>query len=271
MVALWVVIGLVIAATAVSIFGAAFSVLGLGLLFTGAAKAVMGMAAALEFAKFVLAAYLHQRWKFLNFIFKSYLTSAVVILSLITSIGIFGYLSDAYQSASKDLETETIKLTNLKSEQQRNEAEIVRLNRSVDEIPANRVTKRIQVRAEIEPEVNRLVKRNAVIETQIGEANLQILKVKQKVGPLLYIARAFNLDIDTVVKYQILLFVLVFDPLAICLVIATSEAIDSRKRKPSESSTTTTSLSMEPVAPTANEEIIQMSFVAEENKDTKVA
>jgi hypothetical protein len=61
--------------------------------------------------------------------------------------------------------------------------------------------------------------------------DLKVLDIKKKVGPLIYISKAFNIDIDTTVKYLIFIFVLVFDPLAICLVIASTQAIDSRKNK----------------------------------------
>lgn len=227
----WIILGLIIAAASVSALGAAFSIVGLGALFSGALLAVWVMAGSLEFAKFVLAAYLHQRWNHLRFIFKSYLVSSVVILSLITSMGIFGFLTNAYQSASSALDSETIKLDSLKTQQANNAAEITRLNKSVEEIPAARISKRIQARAEIEPSILELTKQNENLEKQITESNLRILDVKQKVGPLIYISKAFNIDIDTVVKYLILLFVTVFDPLAICLVIATSEALDSRKNK----------------------------------------
>lgn len=265
MVSLWVIIGLVVAATAVSIFGAVFSILGLAALFSGAVKAVFGMAASLEFAKFVLAAYLHQRWKFLNLVFKSYLTSAVVILSLITSMGVFGFLSDAYSSASHELETETVKLTNLQNEKGRVSIELARLTKSIEEIPANRITKRMQARQEFEPAMKVLNDDLAAIEKKIGEANLQILKVKQKVGPLLYISKAFNMNIDDVVKYLILLFVIVFDPLAICLVIATSEALQSRSSKKGELTDTPSrqpdsGATVTPLREADPNEVITMSF-----------
>ena len=230
MVALWCVIGLILATASVSTLGAAFSVVGIGALFSGALLAVYAMAASLEFAKFVLAAYLHQRWNNLNRVFKYYLAFAVVILSCITSMGIFGFLSDAYQSASTAIEAENIKIANLKNLKSSQENEIVRLNRSIDEIPETRISKRLKARAEAEPMIAAMTKKIEALESQIGQSNLNMLEVKKKVGPLIYIAKAFNMEIDAVVKYFILLFVSVFDPLAICLVIATSEALDSRKK-----------------------------------------
>src|SRR3989338_6240375 len=230
MISLWLVIGLIIATVTTATLGAGFSVLGIAALFSGAAMATGAMAIALEFAKFVLSAYLHQRWQQMNILYRSYLTFSVIILSLITSMRIFGFLSSAYQSASTVLETENVKLAALKEKQIRFTSEIERLNRSINEIPANRVSKRIQVRAEIEPIIADLSKQIMGTDGLITQSNLKILEVKEKVGPLIYIAKSFDKDIDTVVKYFIFLFVFVFDPLAICLVIATSEALESRRK-----------------------------------------
>lgn len=230
-VALWVVIGLIISAACVSALGAAFSVVGLGTLFSGAMVAVWAMAGSLEFAKFVLAAYLHQRWKYLNIVFKSYLVLSVTILSLITSMGIFGFLSDAYQSSAHEIEEINIKLNNLRSQQKLNQAEIARINKGIDEIPESRVTKKMKARAEAEPRILSLIKASEDIDRNIGRVNLQLHEIKKKIGPLVYIARAMNKDVDTIVTYLILVFVVVFDPLAICLVIATSEAMETRRRK----------------------------------------
>ena len=227
-VSLWITVGLVLASTAVASLGAYFSIHGLGLLFSGAVVAVWAMAGSLEFAKFVLAAYLHQTWKQQNVVFKSYLSFAIVVLSIITSVGIYGFLSDAYTSASAVLESETVKLEGLQAQQKTITAEMNRLNAMVDEIPANRITRRLKMRAEIEPAVSELQKKYVATERLLTESNLKVIEVKKKVGPLIYIARNLNMNIDRVVSYLILIFVLVFDPLAICLVIAATHAIASR-------------------------------------------
>lgn len=266
MIALWCVIGLIIATVSVSTLGAAFSVVGLAALFSGAALAVMVMAGSLELAKFVLAAYLHQRWNALGVIFKYYLVAAIVILSAITSLGIFGFLSDAYQSATAALEAEAVKLESLKTQQASLRSEIGRLNKSIDEIPVNRVTKRIETRKEIEPLIATLTKQIDGLEQKVTQSNLHTLELKKKVGPLVYIAKAFKIDIDTVVKYLILLLVCVFDPLAICLVIATSEALESRR--PGAKKTPTASpqdLASHPHG--GSDEILQMRFVGDKEND----
>lgn len=231
MVQLWVLIGLIVSAFAVSLLGAAFSIVGIGKLFTGAVLAVWLMAGALELAKFVIAAFLHQVWEKLNFLLKVYLLISVVVLSVITSMGIFGFLSDAYQESSFTLETAQVKLDSLQAEKLRNEQEVARINKSIDEIPANRITRKMKAREEAAPILAELAKDADRIAKDITAANLSVIEVKNKVGPLIYIARAFNMDIDQVVKYQIFLFVFVFDPLAICLVIAVSEAQKRRRQE----------------------------------------
>lgn len=295
MISLWITIGLIISAILVSTLGAYFSIVGIGALFSGALVAVWLMAGSLEFAKFVLAAYLHQTWKNLNFAIKMYMTFAVVTLSLITSIGVFGFLSDAYQSASAVLEGEAIKLDNLKKQQEIITAEIERLNYSVEEIPEDRISRRLAARAAIEPKILELNKKYAEGEKQITESNLAILEVKKKVGPLIYISRNMNIPIDKVVQYLILIFVTVFDPLAICLVIASTHSLETRRagkntqasapvempvEKPVASQQQVKKeISEEPVSdekPVSDEIIVQMNFKDEEvvpassKTDTKV-
>lgn len=228
MIQLWVIIGLALSAAAVSALGATFSVLGMGKLFSGAMLAVWLMSGALELAKFTVAAYLHQTWSNIGFIFRTYLISSVVILSIITSMGIFGFLSDAYNASSAILESENIRLQRLQNEQTQANAEIARIIRSIDEIPSDRITKKMKARADVEPAIKDLNAKIGRTEAQIADAKIKIIEVKQKVGPLIYISKAFNLDIDTVVKYLILVLVSVFDPLAICLVIGFSDAVIKR-------------------------------------------
>lgn len=225
---IWITIGLIISAICVSTLGAYFSIIGLGALFSGAVLAVWFMAGALELSKFVLAAYIHQRWKEIGGAFKYYLTFAIVVLSLITSLGIFGFLSDAYQSASTAIQSENIRLETEKNQMEMTRQEIARLNKAIDEVPDARITKKMKVRSEMEPAIAELTKKLEGYEKKISSYNLSIVEIQKKVGPLIYISRAFNIEIDAVVKYLILIFVLVFDPLAICLVIASSQAINSR-------------------------------------------
>src|SRR3954469_18080527 len=91
---------LAIAAFSISSIGATFSIFGLTSLFAGAVFSVGLMAASLEFAKLVTAGFLYRYWGHINHLMRAYLSAAVVTLCLITSMGIFGFLSNAYQQSS---------------------------------------------------------------------------------------------------------------------------------------------------------------------------
>jgi hypothetical protein len=164
----------------------------------------------------------------LTLIYRTYMLGAVIVLSMITSMGIFGFLSDAYQTSFAELSIQQIKVDSLKAQQTRNLEEIGRINRSIDMIPDNRVSQQIIARQRAEPLIRELVAKNEAIAEQFKLANLKTLDIKTKAGPLVYVAQLFHEEIDTVVKWLILVFVSVFDPLAICLVIATSKALSQK-------------------------------------------
>lgn len=272
MVQLWIVIGLALSAFSVSLLGATFSIVGIGKLFSGEVLAVCLMAGALELSKFVVAAYLHQTWQRIGLIFRTYLVSCVVILSLITSMGIFGFLSDSYSTSTGVLEAENIKLQKLQSELGMANSEVARITRTVDEIPDRRISKKIKARADIEPIIREFKEKILNIESQISEAQIHIIKVKQKVGPLIYISKTFNMDIDTVVKYLILVLVSVFDPLAICLVIALSDALIRRNQMQNFSVAVNAEASKNPHTVVSPEDAIaslKMSFEDEEKPVVK--
>jgi hypothetical protein len=220
---------LAVAAGLVSFIGATFSVSGLAKLFSGAPKSVTFMAGSLEFAKVVTAGFLHQNWVYLGRPLKVYLSSAVMALIMITSLGIFGYLSHAYQTSSVGLKNVQIQIDGLTKSEQEYQEETKRIQASIDEIPSTRITKKMELQKQMEPELERLKK-----QTMDAGANLQRLLVQKQgfqteIGPLAYVADAFNLNMDYVARWLIMLFVCVFDPLAICLVFAVSWSLKTRK------------------------------------------
>lgn len=214
----------------VSIVGAAFSISGLARLFSGAPLAVMIMAGALEFAKMVSASFLHSNWHRLHLIMRIYLSIAVGILMSITSLGIFGYLSYAYQRTSSDLKETMVNLESMAIQDRKVQEEINRLQAEVDQIPTSRVTKRLEVQREIDPRLEQLKKQSMDLQMKIREANLKKLSYQVEIGPVVYVAQIINKDMDSVANWLIALFVFVFDPLAVCLVLATSFAIKNRDK-----------------------------------------
>ena len=128
------------AAIAVAGTGAYFSVTGLGVLFSGASTAVIVMASALEFAKLVSASYLEQKWNETTLFLKVYLTSAVFILMLITSAGIFGYLSNAFQQQNIKLQQIDREILVFQTKIDQNTAQIEQLSTQINESNKNQTT-----------------------------------------------------------------------------------------------------------------------------------
>ena len=214
-----------LSALVISGVGATFSVTGLAKLFSGAPVAVMFMAGALEFAKLVCASFLHRTWKLMNPFLKTYLTVAISILVMITSMGIFGYLTHAYQSTSEKLKATEVRIESFSKEEKKIAAEIEKLEDEIKLIPPERLSKKLEVQKELAPQFE-LLKRQAMdTNIRMRELNIQKLSFQTEIGPLLYVARAFGKDTDTVAHWLIFIFVLVFDPLAVCLVVSTSFAI----------------------------------------------
>lgn len=213
----------------ISLTGAAFSIAGLMKLFSGAPYAVMVMAGALELAKMVSASFLHRNWGQLNVIMRIYMTIAIGILMSITSMGIFGYLSFAYQNTSINLKNTNVKIEFLESEARKIQRETERLQAVIDSIPANRVTRRMDTQKELEPEFQTLQRQAVEVQMNLRNENLKKLSYQMEIGPVIFVAELFGGKTDNVATWLIILFVIVFDPLAVALVLATSFAIQQRE------------------------------------------
>jgi hypothetical protein len=225
------IIVLGVSAAVISITGACFSIAGLTKLFAGAPLAVGVMAAALEFCKMMAASFLHRNWRQLHFIMKIYMTMAVGVLMCITSMGIFGYLSYAYQRTASELKNTMVKIDYLESQQRKIQGEQDRVQKELDEIPASRITKKMEAQKEAEPHIQELQKQSIEVQMQLRNENLKKLSFQMEIGPVVYVAELFNAKTDQVATYLILLFVFVFDPLAVCMVLATNFAIRMREEE----------------------------------------
>lgn len=214
----------------ISFIGATFSIAGLAKLFAGAAISVACMAAALEFAKIVTAGFLYRYWGHINPLMRTYLGTALMVLMGITSMGIFGYLSNAYQKSSLQLKTYHLQMQSLQDENERILTEIQKTEKFIADIPNSRISKKFELHKEAEPRLQQLHLQSEAILHQMDSLNLEILSTQTKVGPLIYVAEALHTNVDTVAKYLILLFVSVFDPLAICLIFAWSLAVRLREK-----------------------------------------
>lgn len=238
-----------------------FSVTGLGLLFYGASTAVIIMASTLEFAKLVVAAYLKQSWVIVERTLKVYLTIALVSLMVITSAGIYGFLSDAFQKQSLRLEAverqigliknkikindgeisryeqKITNLTNLRNSQESNLSKLIDKEKSTYRISTMIKSADLEIK-ESSKKLDSLNNTNILLYNQIEEVKTKNTDLEEQVGGFRFVAEVLGVDIKQAVKWFILLIVLVFDPLAIALVLA----FNSRKTELVEMETEKTSI-----------------------------
>jgi len=236
---------LTLAATA-----AYFSIVGLMTIFSGAALSIAFMASVLEFGKIVSAAWLHYEWDRINNLVRTYFTTAVVVLMLITSMGIFGYLSKAHIDASvtsdsysleasivdKRLEGKQLQLDNLTGRLESLDY-VLQTSQPKDRNYVNKVqtTERNEINAEIDILVDEIV----ALNEQKMPILRQQLDQEAELGPVKYIADMIYGDdaesyYDNAVRWIILTIIFVFDPLAIMLLIVSTAAFKRDREKPAK-------------------------------------
>ena len=207
-----------------------YSVFGLSKLFSGAMFAVVVMAGSLEFAKLVSASFLYRYWDRVNKVLKIYMTVGVVVLVFVTSAGIFGFLSNAYQGATVQFEKESTALLYKEDrlEQLSEDKKFLKeeLEVAVSELPDNFRTAKRKLREEYQPKINKINTDMMTLKSEIGDLKIILVETGIDVGPAIYLARVFGTDVDTVVKFFIFILIFVFDPMAISLVIAYNRILE---------------------------------------------
>jgi hypothetical protein len=227
-----------------------FSVTGLGVLFAGASVSVMVMASSLELAKLVAATYLKQKWDEIGGFNKWYLTISVAVLMLITSAGIFGYLSNAFQAQSLQLQQVDREIAVHQTKIDQNTAQITQLSTQITEFNTNqgkildggkvnsRLIRSIDNRdkqiSKINDKISNLQTQNAEETEKINQIKISNLDLEKEVGGFRFVADAFGMELKNVVKFFIFLIVIVFDPLAVALIIAFNGLIEDKKKKQRE-------------------------------------
>jgi chorismate mutase len=214
-----------LAAFLLSGIAAYYSIIGLAAIFTGAFWPVVIMGGALEFAKLVTASWLYRNWKTTPFLLRGYLTAAVVILMLITSMGIFGFLSKSHIDSTLDAgdNSTEIKMLNQKETITKDKLEYLLARAKDPSTASNKLDKQIQ---DTQKELS-----------EINKQKLPLLKEENKltaeVGPIKYVADIFYGDgdgaLDKAVRLVIFFIMLVFDPLAVLLLIAGNITIKENK------------------------------------------
>lgn len=254
-----------LSALSVSASAAFYSVSGLGKMFAGASLQVMILAGSLEFAKLVTASLLYEYWNKLNQALKYYLLISTIVLILITSAGIYGFLSSAYQETAFKVENQdknvgmydkrikiiqgeisrfenqvsqknsrAVQVTNIRTSLQQAQDQLISQSKSTSSI-------RGQIK-EIDSEIKRIDLEIQVLNDSISSKNYQITSLEnqkleastnsdlaKEVGPLKYIADLTGSSLAEVVNWYILILMFVFDPLAIALVLASNFAFSKIK------------------------------------------
>ena len=244
-----------LSALSVSASAAFYSVSGLSKLFAGASLQVIIMAGSLEVAKLVIASLLYQYWDQINKALRAYLTIAAFVLILITSMGIYGFLSAAYQETANkagnvDAQVALVetKRDNVRDQLAVYNAEKSTINGAVADLRAGLANNVIQykdkdgnlitttssaTRKALEKQLDQAIERQTNINTKVDELNTQLFDYETEIvdistnselagelGPLKYLSNLTGYPMDKIINILLLIIIFVFDPLAIALVIA---------------------------------------------------
>jgi uncharacterized protein YlxW (UPF0749 family) len=240
-----------LAALLVSCVSAYYSIIGLTAIFASQFWPIVIMGSVLELSKLITASWLYRNWKITPILMKIYLTFAVCVLMFITSMGTFGFLSKAHIDQSLVINTGTkdevaIIQQKIDFEKESNED----LNKQISQIDTalNKLTEKGQAssslkaadqqrktRDELLRKKEEHVKNISQLTSQRIKLDSEVKKLEAEVGPIKYIAnliyeKSDNDQLEKAVRFVILMLVIVFDPLAVVLMIAANHGILMNKR-----------------------------------------
>ena len=221
---------------ALSIAGVAgyFSVYGLAHIFAAAFWSVIIMGGVLEVGKLVATSFLYRYWNDIGVLLRAYLFIAIVGLMAITSAGIFGYLSNAYQQDAVGIKDVAARIELLDTELSSLTAREIQINEDIGRIGSNYVSARQNLLKQYGPEKQKITARIAEIRAEKLELSSKQLEVEAHTGPIIYIAKAMGRGIDEAVIWMICLIIFVFDPLAVALTLAANIALEKKPRPAEE-------------------------------------
>lgn len=251
---------MLIVAISLSAIAAFYSIMGLAAIFAAAVVPIIIMGSILEVAKVTVTVWLHEYWQDAKLLMRGYLTLAVVVLMMLTSMGIFGFLSKAHSDQSLvsgdsqakiAIYDEKIKTsrdnieTNRKALQQMDAAVDQIMGRSSDEKGADKAvaTRRAQQkeRGRLLAEISAEQKTIAKLNQEAAPLRAENRKIEAEVGPIKYIAALIYGDnpdqniLERAVRWVIIMIVVVFDPLAIMMLLAATESMSWIKRERQQS------------------------------------
>ncbi len=231
-----------ISSISIAIVAAWYSIIGLTAIFSAAVIPIIIMGIVLEIGKLVAAAWVYQNWKDTSILLKTYLVSAVAILMLITSMGIFGFLSKSHIDAGMNTGEISVKIERIDNRILSEQRQIDRAEKNIIEMDTtlekteygffddSRLEERKKQSADRELLNNIITKSENSIDNLLdkkSEYELEVKNFEVEVGPVKYIAALIYGDeaknyLDNTVRYVILLLIFVFDPLAVLLLISSN-------------------------------------------------
>lgn len=256
-------------AIGLAVFSGYYSVYGISKLFSGGSWSIVGMAGMLEFSKLVVITFLHDHYKTLKTTFKIYLMSAAVVLMILTSVGVYGYLTNSYQETAKSIYETQNKIvlidkkkdiyleqksqidTLVKQKSQRissyDQLRLTQENSLNTQLSSKKGTKGLQRNIQsvdnstqtLNKEISELNQKSIGLSDSIAKLEQEKLGLENstftsEIGPLLYLSRLTGAPMDIIVNWFILILVSVFDPLAVSLVIAANHLRHKEKEIPPE-------------------------------------
>lgn len=256
-------------AIGLAVFSGYYSVYGISKLFSGGSWSIVGMAGMLEFSKLVVITFLHDHYKTLKTSFKIYLMSAAVVLMILTSVGVYGYLTNSYQETAKSIYETQNKIalidkkkdiyleqksqidTLVKQKSQRissyDQLRLIQENSLNTQLSSKKGTKGLQKNIQsvdnstqtLNKEISELNQKSIGLSDSIAKLEQEKLGLENstftsEIGPLLYLSRLTGAPMDIIVNWFILILVSVFDPLAVSLVIAANHLRHKENELPPE-------------------------------------
>lgn len=243
-------------ALCLSAIGAFYSIVGLTAIFAAAVVPIIVMGSILEISKLVVTVWLHEYWQRCRFIMKCYLVPAVGVLMIITSMGIFGFLSKAHldQTVPADdissqvtlyddkIKTERDNIATARAALSQMDAQVnAKLDRTKDDSGAERAVQirrqQAKERAALQRDISDAQKRIVQLQEKRAPIASQVRRIEAEVGPIRYIAALIYGDnpdanlLERAVRWVIIILVAVFDPLAIMMLLAATESLKWEREK----------------------------------------
>jgi hypothetical protein len=237
-----------VTATIIAICAAYFSVQGLSNLYAGQFLAVCVMAGSLECGKLIAASYLNRYWSEVNILLKIYLLISILVLMGITSLGIFGFLTSAFQQSHIKIEMIDNQKEALYAKKINISDEINNSNKRIDILNQARLSQEkrlpelsrksaLPIYEDIKKsgeEIKNIQKRNEILSEDLKKIDFDILLLKEQeskstdIGTLKFIAQTFNIKVEILVKWLTIIIVIVFDPLAVSLILAYNNIVNNK-------------------------------------------